>query len=313
MNSNYEAMSIYEAGYSLVLKTASADGYAYTHTKTMPGGEKIDIVKLVQLVNARHATPVSLQTLDASRSPKHGFSSKRYNAVDTAQPVIVDAEGRLMDGRHRVLRARDAGMDSIMAHTATPEDVLAATLAAKTASQAYAPVYHYAPPASVDSIMTHGLAGNKGLVDSPELLKAVAMAKGVEEARLLAAIRRTQTGPDKDVFEGPNVMFSDVSDAVRLADAHPLRQNAYAKIQIDLESLLRDTPDTKMYGIELGSESPSKFLEDTELRELQGKKPEELWRGYSDPDNEGYYAPNVPHASIHTPTGIIAPKYLKVV
>jgi hypothetical protein len=182
--------------------------------------------------------------------------------------------------------------------------------------QPLAPVYHYAPPASVDSIMTHGLAGNKGLVANPELLKAVALAKGTRTGRLLSAIQGTQAGYEKDVFEGPNVMFSDIPDTVQLADAHPLRQNDYAKIQVDMDALMRDEPETRAFGIELTpdgrGDTRRRFLEDAELRELQARTPEELWKHYEDPDNEGYYAANVPHASIHTPTGIIAPKYLKV-
>jgi hypothetical protein len=39
---------------------------------------------------------------------------------------------------------------------------------------------------------------------------------------------------------------------------------------------------------------------------------EDLWKHYADPENKGFYAPDVPHAAIHTEDATIAPKYLNI-
>ena len=45
-------------------------------------------------------------------------------------------------------------------------------------------------------------------------------------------------------------------------------------------------------------------------REYTQTDPKELWQHYNDPNYE-YYAANVPHAQIVTPSGVIPPEYLE--
>jgi hypothetical protein len=186
----------------------------------------------------------------------------------------------------------------------------------KYAEDGYSPVVSYVPTDSVESVMQRGLHGNATIAEDPELLGLIAKAKGVTPEQLLASIRKTQGSYRKDVFEGPNVMFSPVPGSVELAEAHPLNKGDYTQIQIDLNALMQDQPESRAFGIELDPEGHGstrrRFLTDEELRGLQAKTPEELWQHYADPEGEGYYAANVPHASIHATEGFIDPKYLKV-
>lgn len=120
MNSNYEAGFVHLMKVAMQWKLAE---YTYSHTKTMPDGSEIDIAKLVELMEGRHPESIPLDTLTPSRSTRSGFSPKRYDRVDTTQPVVISSDGLLLDGRHRILRLRDEGLENVMAHRSTPEDL----------------------------------------------------------------------------------------------------------------------------------------------------------------------------------------------
>ena len=87
-------------------------------------------------------------------------------------------------------------------------DVLVATpvpdVVALPAPQPIAPVYDYAPPVSVDSIMPQDFAANEIPVVNPDVLKVVALAKGTRAGRLLSAIQGSSAGYGSDPFEDPN-------------------------------------------------------------------------------------------------------------
>lgn len=103
-----------------------------THTKTMPGGEKLDIWKLVQALEGREPEEIRLEDIAPSRSRRHGFSPRRLEESDTAFPLIVDEKGRLLDGRHRALKLLEQGEETAQARRASGADILAAMAAEGT-------------------------------------------------------------------------------------------------------------------------------------------------------------------------------------
>lgn len=106
-----------------------------THTKTLPDGSKIDVLKLIELLKDREVEEVDLNSLDAPKNKerKTGFSEKRYREADISYPLIVDQNRSLLDGRHRYFKIRDGGGTFARVRTATPEDIEAVRMAKSAA------------------------------------------------------------------------------------------------------------------------------------------------------------------------------------
>ena len=103
--------------------------YETSHTKTMPDGRKLDVLRLQQLVSRLKERQVSLDDIKGvSRSARSGFSLDRYQNTDTSYPLILDPHHHLLDGRHRYLRHQDAGSDMAPVVRATPRIIEAATM-----------------------------------------------------------------------------------------------------------------------------------------------------------------------------------------
>jgi hypothetical protein len=87
------------------------------HTATLLDGRKLDVLRLQSLLE--HA-PVEYLPLDeikgASRSPKSGFSRRRY---ERAEPAVAG----IVDGRHRYLKRKDAGCRYMPVRFASDEQV----------------------------------------------------------------------------------------------------------------------------------------------------------------------------------------------
>lgn len=99
--------------------------YTATHTATR-GSDTFDIHALIERLKNRPISQINLPEI--SRSRRHGFSQKRYDAADTSHPVIVDESGKLWDGRHRTAKAQDIGQETIGSVVASPQDIEAAKI-----------------------------------------------------------------------------------------------------------------------------------------------------------------------------------------
>jgi hypothetical protein len=96
---------------------------AKKHTKTMPDGKKVDINALEKALKNRVTEMVDVEGLNTSTSSRSGYKQERYENVDMTKPVIIDKDGWLVDGRHRVLRHKANGTKQIKARRATQADL----------------------------------------------------------------------------------------------------------------------------------------------------------------------------------------------
>ena|SRR5947209_14341045 len=96
------------------------------HTATLRDGRKLDVLRLQSLLE--HA-PVEYLPLDeikgASRSPKSGFSRRRYARAEPNVAGIVDGRTNLIDGRHRYLKRKDTGCRYMPIRFASDEQIAA--------------------------------------------------------------------------------------------------------------------------------------------------------------------------------------------
>lgn len=93
------------------------------HTTTLPNGNKIDIEKLYDIVNARQPTNTNIDKFKFPTTKKNGFSAERLENADTSFPIMVDTTGHLVDGRHRVTKLRQEGKTNALAHILSKEDL----------------------------------------------------------------------------------------------------------------------------------------------------------------------------------------------
>jgi hypothetical protein len=177
-------------------------------------------------------------------------------------------------------------------------------------------VYSYVALNAIDTILTEGLYGGKALLNRPDLLGLAAKGHKISKIKFKNKIEKQLRDPFwKPVLLGPNIVFQLIPNLKMVSSIHPVRKNKLVPIKINLTQLLTDYPETKIFGMELkpfgDEEERSHYLNLKELIHLLGMSPKELWSKYDDQEDKGLYAPNVPHASIHTESGIIYPKYLQ--
>lgn len=107
------------------------------HTRMVGADKHVwDVHKLARLARNMHPQRIPLSSIaeldalwwfqDASDRPTPRSVAHHMmlvNAVDLSYPILLCAEGRLMDGMHRVLKALIRGQDSILAvrFSPTPE------------------------------------------------------------------------------------------------------------------------------------------------------------------------------------------------
>jgi hypothetical protein len=92
------------------------------HTATLPNGQKIDVLRLQLAVAHLPVDNVPLRQIKgASNSRRSGFNGLRYALCDPGIPGIVDQKMRLLDGRHRYIRRRDAKVKHMPVRVATDE------------------------------------------------------------------------------------------------------------------------------------------------------------------------------------------------
>ena len=89
-----------------------------THTKTLPDGRLVDVVKLWELTEGLPTHEVDIASTKAttgiSRSSNTGFGRKRLREADHTYPILIHGS-LLLDGRHRTAKAADSGMTTLRA------------------------------------------------------------------------------------------------------------------------------------------------------------------------------------------------------
>ncbi len=187
------------------------------------------------------------------------------------------------------------------------------------------PVYSYVPTPALHKILSEGLYSGKALLKRKDLVELAAKGRNEKPEEFTGGVRKVLKGFKPESAKGPNVLFSQIPETTKLIDKHPSKTMQLSRISINLAQLLRDYPKTRIHGQELVpyNDEDDKRLGDayidqrhrnltlSELSDIQNRTPEDLWSGYSDPEARGMYAPNVPHAAIITPRGIIPSQYLK--
>ena len=196
----------------------------------------------------------------------------------------------------------------------------------------------YIPEETLDSVREHGLLSGDVLArpENRHLLELARPGKAADEW-LAFREQKLKEEPWKASFAGPSAFFGQPdTDRIKGDATHPMNQRKSVPLQIDLEALLRDAPDTRLHGVEL---APGKSLwahlsdeqwdamsdeekepilaqrhHDLKIDEIKqlierAKNPKELWKHFE--PGHGRYAGDVPHVQIIHPTGKIDPKYLE--
>jgi len=182
----------------------------------------------------------------------------------------------------------------------------------------------YVPRALLDSVKTRGLLGMKAIKQIPGVYESIAAARN-EDSNYLKDMREQLLKDNDPMVLGPNIMFKPPPDLTRLSEKHPLRTKDLVPVGINLKGLLKDKPDTRLFGMELQRygdflklpedeqtiDKRRRFLKADEITSLTSRSADDLWAGYNDIGNRGRYAPDVPHAAVITPDGVLPPQYLK--
>lgn len=180
-------------------------------------------------------------------------------------------------------------------------------------------VYSYVPKIALEQILREGLYGGEALLKRPDLLELAAKARNISAKQFKKSIEEgLKDSWSRDSLKGPNVVFHLIPDSMKLSKKHPTKKYKLVPIKINLTSLLTDFPETKIYGMELkpyDEKNPNArrhyFLNLRNITEFIAISPKDMWGRYNDIDDKGLYAPDVPHASIHCPNGIIPSKYIQ--
>lgn len=128
-------------------------------------------------------------------------------------------------------------------------------------------------------------------------------------------------------LEGPSVFFTE-PDPDKVSDPrHFINKFNTETLRVNLAKLLKDIPDTRIHGAELSPWDEKAFEADPdnyykqvhrditpeEVSSFIDRGSKDLWKDYSEESLGRYYAKDVPHAFIRTPSGIIPPEYLEPV
>lgn len=185
---------------------------------------------------------------------------------------------------------------------------------------------------AADMVAKHGLLSSTTLAKNKAALRKARPDKAEREAWLALLKQELQDQPNR---AGISAMIHDTPASVKLPKNHPTLTSNLTPVGIDLSALLKDLPETQLYGMELTPFEQSRvgelsdaeyealppeekdklkierhrFITPDELRAIGKNSPEELWRHYR-PTSRPMYAPDVPHIAVLPPGGVIPPKYL---
>ena len=178
------------------------------------------------------------------------------------------------------------------------------------------------PTKYLELMKRKGLASQKAIAEDPELLKAFLDVRNLSEEKFKADLAERLDHWQSDSVSGPSVFFTS-PDPDKVSDPrHFINQYETSPVKINLSRLIRDMPDTRIAGSELVPYDPDGPEHQGDIRhrditleqaaEYARTDPKELWKNYK-PEYVGkYYAADVPHAQIVTPSGVIPPEYLEV-
>ena len=180
-------------------------------------------------------------------------------------------------------------------------------------------LYTYVPTEALASILSKGLHSGKSLLSEPKALEAAAKGRGTTSELLAADIQAQLQSHKAYRVLGPNAVSHLIPDTAVLSDKHPTRMHALTPVEIDVDALTKAQPATMFYGMELqpwvaGTPPNTRhhYVDVGHLDRMAAKTPAEYWSTYNDPEDKGHYAPDVPHVAIHTQTGSIPGKFLRV-
>jgi hypothetical protein len=186
------------------------------------------------------------------------------------------------------------------------------------------------PRQNLALILRKGLASQKAISEDPELTEAFLSQRGISEDEWREELDEALNSWKPESRLGPSVFFTP-PDPSKVSDPrHFINQFDTVTLRVNLGALLRDIPKTKVLGVELqpfdeeGYEadptnpkfhrsSRIKYLTLEEIAEYVRTPPKDLWKHYKEEYLGKYYAADVPHAFIMTPSGIIPPQYLEVI
>ena len=187
------------------------------------------------------------------------------------------------------------------------------------------PLVTYVPESALESVRKHGLLSGSAIINNQEALASAAAARGETPEDFKKSVEGVLAGWKPTSAQGVNAAFAPPPQTTQLAANHPFNRWKLVPLHVDLDALLKDEPTTRLHGSELTpyNEKDDERLGDSyadirhrdltseEVAALRQSSPEDLWKHYADPDNKGYYAPDVPHVSVITPNGSIPWKYIK--
>jgi hypothetical protein len=189
------------------------------------------------------------------------------------------------------------------------------------------------PAEALEEVLRNGLLSAKRLLSHPELLRII--RPDPKERRRWIAGTRKDVRAGEHFVRGPNAYIHPPPRGLRLSPQHPSRRRKLARVEIDLDSLLRAEPKTRILGMELVpfpvseetwermsagerrdlerdmGDSRMRFISLEELDELLSRDPADLWSHYD--ASSPLYAGDVPHVAILTPNGRIGPEHLRAV
>jgi hypothetical protein len=198
-------------------------------------------------------------------------------------------------------------------------------------------VFSAIPPKAKSAILEHGLLSAEHIARHPTLLK-IARPTKKEREDFVKSVEKRLAGKFPESVLGPSVFFTEVDES-KITKDHFIKKWKLKRIRINLSALLRAEPDTIIFGVELLpittlsfrskafkehlhslgfdhvkqlSEARRRPLTLKEVRAYTKKRPEELWEWYDVDKYSGrFYAADVPHAFIITPSGVIPSKFIE--
>jgi len=173
-------------------------------------------------------------------------------------------------------------------------------------------LYSFVPEKDIESVKKWGLAGTRGIIQNPGLLRSLFPNRKARQSWVSKYDKKDIT------LQGPSILFQIVPRdfIISLDSHHLLSKGKYRLIEIKWSEFKRDNPGAYIMGLELVPYEDEEYeemksqiereLSDDEVFKLCQKSYQETWKDYV----PGFFAGNVPHGIIMCESGIVEPKYL---
>lgn len=201
-------------------------------------------------------------------------------------------------------------------------------------------VYSAVPPNSKETIKEYGLLSGVEVAKNKEILKLARPTKKSRKEFVKKVEEKAASDRPYSVL-GPSVLFT-LPDESKITDKHFIKEWGLVPVRINLSKLLKDYPETIIWGAELLPikdkwrklsdeafdrkieqeygltweeflEAKSHELTLADVRKYSKKSPKSLWKDYEKVHIGKMYAANVPHAFIITPMGTIPYEYIEFI